>query len=95
MTHVDQWFSSLSADDRRDVLYALNCFRGLGDTLAPRTAIEHARELWPRLEGLLRALEEDHEDLKSSEESRPTIPSPRESGAFSVFPGAPDSKRSK
>jgi hypothetical protein len=91
MTHVGRWFSSLSADERKSVLYALHCFRNLGETMPPHRAIEHAKSMWPHVEDLLLALEKDHEDFKN-EESRPTIPSPGVSGEFSVLPGPCDAK---
>jgi hypothetical protein len=93
-THVDRWFSSLSAEERKEALYALHCYRSLGDNMAPSVALAHARDIWRFLEGLLPALEDDHEALKR-EESRPTIPSPRISGEYSVVPGPPDAKLKK
>ena len=91
-THVDRWFSSLSSDERKKALYTLHCFRTLGDNVPSAHAVEHARHLWQYLEGLLPALEHDHEDLKAGEEGRPTIPSPSISGEFSVVPGPPDAR---
>ena len=92
MMHVERWFSSLSADERKKALYVLHCFRTLGDTGSAASAVERARYLWGYLDGLLHALEEDHEDLKAREEDRSTIPSPRLSGEFSLVPGPPEAK---
>lgn len=94
MTHVDRWFCSLSAEERKNVLYALHCFRTVGDTLPPVRAVQHAREVRRFIDGLIPALEADHDDLKR-EERRPTIPSPRISGEYSVVPGPPDAKSKK
>lgn len=92
MTHVDRWFSALTADERKKVLYALHCFRTVGDSMPPVRALQHVRDVRRFIEGLIPALEADHEALKPTDDSRPTIPSPRISGEFSVVPGPPDAR---
>jgi hypothetical protein len=63
---VDQWFSSLDREVRKQVLYALHMYRKLAEgNLRPQAAADYAQAHWPTLKGLLEALDDDHLALKA------------------------------